>query len=65
MNTTQARLMKLAFASLDTFLYRQSGMTTQNVTTNTTINRTDPIEKSHAGKNRIRTFDNVSPTTTL
>lgn len=65
MNRTQRRLMKLARANRDTFLYRQSGMTTQIVTTNTTINRTVPIEKSHAGRNRISTFDSVSPTTTL
>lgn len=65
MNTTQARLIKLALANRDTFLYRQSGMTMQTVTTNTTINRTVPIEKSHAGRKRMSTFDNVSPTTTL
>lgn len=64
-NTTQARLIKLALAKRDTFLYRHSGMTTQIVTTNTTINRTVPIEKSHAGKKRISTLERVSPTTTL
>lgn len=40
-------------------------MTTQTVTTKTTKNRTVPIEISHAGRKRINTFDNVSPTTTL
>lgn len=65
MNTTQARLIKLALASRDTFLYRQSGITTQMVTTNTTIKRTVSIEMSHAGRKRINTFDSVSPTTTL
>lgn len=65
MNTTQARLIKLAFAKRDTFLYRHSGMTTQMVTTSTTVNRTVLIEKSHAGRKRINTFDKVSPTTTL
>lgn len=65
MNTTQARLMKLARANRDTFLYRHSGMTTQTVTTNTTPNRTSAIDVSHVGTKRINTFDNVSPTTTL
>lgn len=65
MNTTQARLIKLALANRDTFRYRHSGMTTQMVTTNTTKNLTVPIEKSHAGRKRINTFDKVSPTTTL
>lgn len=65
MNTTQARLMKLARANRDTFLYRHSGMTTQTVTTNTTPNRTSAIDVSHVGTKRINTFDSVSPTTTL
>lgn len=65
MNTTQARLIKLALANRDTFLYKHSGMTIHMVTTNTTINRTVPIDISHAGRKRINTFDNVSPTTTL
>lgn len=64
-NTTQARLMKLARANRDTFLYRQSGMTIQMVTMNTTPNRTELMDESHVGKKRINTLDNVSPTTTL
>lgn len=57
--------MKLARANRDTFLYRQSGMTIQMVTTNTTPNRTELMDESHVGKKRINTLDNVSPTTTL
>lgn len=64
-NTTQARLMKLARANRDTFLYRQIGMTIQMVTIKTTPNRTELIDESHDGKKRINTFDSVSPTTTL
>lgn len=56
MNTTQARLIKLALAKRDTFLYRHNGITTQIVTTSTTVNRTVLIEKSHAGRNLINTF---------
>lgn len=65
MNTTQAKLKKLARAKRDTFLYKQSGTTMHNVTTNTTPKRTAPIDVSHDGTKRISTFDNVSPTTTL
>lgn len=65
MNTTQARLMKLARANRDTFLYKHNGITTQTVTTNTTPKRTAPIDVSHDGTKRISTFDSVSPTTTL
>lgn len=65
MNATQAKLMKLARANRDTFLYKQSGITMQIVTTNTIPTRTVPIEVPHIGKKRIRTFDKVSPTTTL
>lgn len=57
--------MKLARANRDTFLYKQSGMTIQTVTTNTTPNRTAPIDVSHDGTKRINTLDIVSPTTTL
>lgn len=65
MNTTQASEIKLALAKRDTFLYRQSGITMKTVTKNTTKKRTVPIERSQAGRKRINTFDNVSPTTTL
>lgn len=65
MNATHARLMKLARANRDTFLYKQSGITTEMVTKNTIPSRTVPIDVPHIGNKRITTFDNVSPTTTL
>lgn len=65
MNTTHARLIKLARANRDTFLYKQSGITMHTVTTNTTPNLTEPIDASHVGTKRINTLDSVSPTTTL
>lgn len=65
MNTTHAKLMKLARAKRDTFLYKHSGMTMHTVTINTTPKRTAPIDVSQDGTNRINTFDIVSPTTTL
>lgn len=64
-NTTHAKLMKLARAKRETFLYKQSGITMQTVTTKTTPKRTAPIDVSHDGTNRINTLDIVSPTTTL
>lgn len=64
-NTTQAKLKKLARAKRDTFLYKHNGTTTHNVTTSTTPKRTAPIDVSQDGTNRISTFDSVSPTTTL
>lgn len=57
--------MKLARASRETFLYKQSGTIIQSVTAKTTPNRTEPIDVSHDGTNRISTLDSVSPTTTL
>lgn len=65
MNTTHARLIKLARAKRDTFLYKHNGITMHMVTTNTTPNRTAPIDVSHDGIKRISTLDIVSPTTTL
>ena len=65
MNTTQARLMKLARANRETFLYKHKGAIIQSVTTKTTPKRTAPIDVSHDGTKRISTLDNVSPTTTL
>lgn len=65
MKTTQARLIKLARASLDTSLYRQNGIVMQRVTASTTPNLTDRIEVPHEGMKRTSTFESVSPTTTL
>jgi hypothetical protein len=63
--TTHAKLKKLALAKRETFLYKHSGVVTNNVTTNTTAKRTAPIDAPHDGTNLTKTFDNVSPTTTL
>lgn len=63
--TTHARLMKLARANRDTFLYKHSGITTPIVTKKTVPSRTEPIDVLHIGKKRIKTLDIVSPTTTL
>lgn len=65
MKTTQARLTKLAFARRETFLYKQRGTVINSVTINTTPSLTAPIDTPRLGMKRTRTFDNVSPTTTL
>lgn len=63
--TTHAKLMKLARANRDTFLYKHNGITIPMVTTKTIPSRTEPIDVPHVGKIRINTLDIVSPTTTL
>lgn len=65
MKTTQAKLMKLARAKRDTFLYKQRGTTTPTVTKKTTPRRTAPIDDPQEGKKRTKTLERVSPTTTL
>lgn len=65
MKTTQAKLMKLARAKRETFLYRHRGTTIPTVTKNTTPKRTAPIDEPHDGMRRTSTLDRVSPTTTL
>lgn len=65
MKTTQAKLMKLARAKRETFLYKQRGTTTPTVTKKTTPSRTAPIDEPQDGKKRTNTLDRVSPTTTL
>lgn len=65
MTTTQTRLKKLARARRDTFLYRQSGLMTNTVTSRTTPKRTLLIAAPQDGMKRTNTLLSVSPTTTL